>query len=98
MRTIVVTLVTPFNPACNPFNLFVNKGLCENGYKGYTCFRFFRAGKIKNTILFIIYSRKKMAKVMSPLSPGNNNHLIFKAFCGVASGVARVIRDTRKKI
>lgn len=57
MRTIVVTLVTRFNRACNPFNLFVNRGLCEKGYKGYTCFRFFRAEKIKNTILFIIYSR-----------------------------------------
>lgn len=57
MRTIVVTLVTRFNRACNPFNLFVNKGLCEKGYKGDIGFHFFRAGKIKNTILFIIYSR-----------------------------------------
>ncbi len=98
MRTFVVTLVTPFNRACNPFNLFVNKGLCEKGYKGDIGFHFFRAGKIKNTILFIIYSRKKMVKMVSPLSPGNNNHLIFKALCRVTSGVARVIRDTRKKI
>jgi len=98
MRTFVVTHVTRCHPACNPSNFFVNKGLCEKGYKGYTCFRFFRAEKIKNTILFIIYSRYKMVKVMSPLSPCNNNHLIFKALWGVTSRVSRVIWDTRKKI
>jgi len=98
MRTFVVTLVTRCHPACHPSNLFVNKGLCEIGYKGYICFCFFRPEKIKYTILFIIYSRKKIAKVMSPLSPCNINYLIFKALCRVTSGVLRVIWDTRKKI
>lgn len=64
MRGVVVTHITPFNPACNPSNFFVNKRLCEKGYKGYTCFHFFRPGKIKITILFIIYSKDKMAKVI----------------------------------
>jgi len=74
--------------------LFVNNRLSEKGDKGDICFHFFKPEKIKNTILFIIYSRYKMAKVMSPLSPCNINHLIFKALWGVTSGVIRV---TRKK-
>jgi len=57
MRTVVVTLVTRCHPACHPCNLFVNNRLSEKGDKGDTCFHFFNPEKIKNTILFIIYSR-----------------------------------------
>jgi len=59
MRTIVVTLVTRFNRACNPSNFFVNRGLCEKGYKGYTCFSFFYPGKIKNTMIFIFIVKRR---------------------------------------